>query len=108
MKPYLFASLALLSLSAHAAGPHVVTMKSISFDPKSITIPAGDSVVWENKSYTEHSATEQKEGGFDTGLVKPKQKSKAITFKEPGEFHYLCSIHGKTMSAMIRVDAPKQ
>jgi plastocyanin len=98
----------LLALSAHAAAPHVVTMKSISFDPKVLEIPAGDSVVWENKSYTDHSATEQKEGGFDTGLVKPKAKSKAITFKNPGEYHYLCSIHGKTMSALVRVDAAKQ
>jgi plastocyanin len=93
----------LFAIAAHAAAPHVVTMKSISFAPKSLSIAAGESVLWENKSYTDHSATEQKEGGFYTGFVHPNRKSKSIEFKAAGDYHYLCSIHGKSMSGVIHV-----
>lgn len=78
-------------------------MKSISFDPKVLTIKAGDSVEWENKSYTEHSATSDSEGVFDTGLTPPNKKTKAVLFSKAGTYPYHCSMHGKAMSAQIVV-----
>jgi plastocyanin len=106
MKPFLslLSILVLGGYPALASGHrHVVTMKSISFEPKVLEIPVGDSVAWENRSYTDHSATDDNAGGFDTGLVKPKHASRLISFSVPGEFSYKCRIHGKTMSGVIQV-----
>jgi plastocyanin len=85
------------------AANHIVTMKSISFDPKVEQIKVGDSVQWTNKSYTEHSATGEDGKTFDTGMVQPNKESKKIEFPKAGTFSYHCSVHGKTMSATIVV-----
>jgi plastocyanin len=79
-----------------------VKMKSLSFDPKSVTISVGDSVKWENTAYTDHSASGE---GFDTGLVPPKGESKPIVFSKAGTYPYNCKIHGKTMSGTVVVGA---
>ncbi len=79
---------------------HSVTMKSISYDPKSITIKPGDEIEWINKSYSEHSATSEQ---FDTGTVAPQKTSKKLEFKNIGTFSYHCSVHGKTMSGQVVV-----
>jgi plastocyanin len=82
---------------------YLVKMKSISFGPKVINIKVGDSVTWENISYTEHSATANDEQLFNTEMIQPKMKSKKVTFSKPGTFEYHCSVHGVTMSGSISV-----
>jgi plastocyanin len=77
-----------------------VQMKSISFEPKTLEIAAGDTVKWNNISYTDHSATGE---SFDTGLVKSKAYSKPVVFSKAGSFSYNCKVHGKTMSGTIVV-----
>jgi plastocyanin len=94
----------LLTQIAEAAGPHLITMKSLSYDPKQIEISAGDSVEWVNKSYTAHSASAN-DKSFETGLVQPGQHSKEIVFKKPGTYSYHCQIHGMTMSGTLIVIA---
>ena len=101
-------NLALLSsvFMAFACQAHTkeveVEMKSLSFSPKLVALVPGDSVVWKNTSYTDHSATGEK---FDTGLVHPKDKSKPVVFNELGPYAYHCQIHGKIMSGTVQVNA---
>ena len=80
-----------------------IVMKSISYDPKTMTIKAGESVQWINQSMTEHSASADDGITFETGLVQPSKKSNAIEMTKPGTFSYHCSVHGKTMHANIIV-----
>ncbi len=82
---------------------HQIVMKSISFDPKTLTIKSGESVEWMNQSLTQHSATADDGKSFDTGLLEPQKKSKQIQFNTAGTFLYHCSVHGKTMHATIIV-----
>jgi plastocyanin len=102
-----FALLALttaLSFSPFAqAKEFEVKMKSISYDPKVIEIHPGDTIVWSNISYTDHSALGE---NFDSGLVRPKTKSKPVSFAETGSFPYHCKIHGLTMSGIVKVSQP--
>jgi plastocyanin len=100
MKLMIFSFLAIASLAQ--AKEVEVQMKSISYAPKLTEVSVGDSVVWKNISYTEHSATGD---NFDTGLVKPKNQSKRVVFSTAGTYPYHCKIHGKTMSGTIQVDA---
>jgi plastocyanin len=81
-----------------------VEMKSISYDPKSVEVPVGGSIVWTNKAFTNHTATSEDDGKtFDTGEIKPGETSSPVTFDKEGEFNYHCKIHGKTMSGTIVV-----
>jgi plastocyanin len=86
------------------AKPSAVEMKSISYDPKSVEVPVGGSIVWINKSFTNHTATSE-DGGktFDTGEIKPNESSSPVKFDKEGEFQYHCKIHGKTMSGTVVV-----
>ena len=85
------------------AAPISVVMKSISYDPKSVEVPVGGSVVWTNKAFTNHTATSDDGKTFDTGEVKPGESSSSVKFDKEGEFQYHCKIHGKTMSGTVVV-----
>ena len=90
------------------AKPTSVDMKSISYDPKSVEVPVGGSIVWTNKAFTNHTATSEDDGKtFDTGEIKPGESSSAVKFDKEGEINYRCKIHGKTMSGTIVVKAAK-
>ena len=90
--------------SVSLAASHVVIMKSISFSPRQLEIKSGDSVEWDNQSYTEHSATSNDSPPvFDSGKIKPKDRSKKINFTKPGKYTYRCTVHGRTMSGEIVV-----
>jgi plastocyanin len=81
-----------------------VDMKSISYDPKSVEVPVGGSIVWTNKAFTNHTATSEDDGEtFDTGEIKPNESSSPVKFDKEGEFKYHCTIHGKTMSGTVVV-----
>ena len=86
------------------AKPTSVEMKSISYDPKSVEVPVGGSIVWTNKAFTNHTATSEDDGKtFDTGEIKPNESSSSVKFDKEGEFKYHCTIHGKTMSGTVVV-----
>jgi plastocyanin len=111
MRPSLMVSLLILTASvawAADSNPNAkqisVDMKSISYDPKVVNASVGDSIVWTNKAFSNHTATSEDDGRtFDTGEIKPGESSSAVTFDKEGEFQYHCRIHGKTMSGMVVV-----
>ena len=81
-----------------------VEMKSISYDPKSVEVPVGGSIVWTNKAFTNHTATSEDDGkAFDTGEIKPGESSSPVKCDKEGEFQYHCKIHGKTMGGTVVV-----
>jgi plastocyanin len=88
-----------------AAGPtkratHTVVMDGTRFQPESLTIRAGDSVVWINKDPFPHTAT-SKTGAFDSSAIQAG-KSWKLTPRTKGEFAYVCSFH-PTMKGVLRV-----
>ena len=88
--------------------PVVVTMKSMSFDPKELEVRPGASIVWMNGSYTKHTATSDDEGKtFDSGLIAPGESSKPVRFDKEGKVTYHCKIHGKMMSGTVVVSTAK-
>ena len=73
--------------------PIVVAIEDFSYVPESVTINAGDEVVWENRDKTVHSATRTETPEFDTGNIKPGTKSNPIVFSDRGEISYFCRPH---------------
>ena len=86
---------------APAAPPlvtHAVVMEAVAFQPAVLTVRAGDAVAWVNRDPFPHTATG---AGFDSKDI-PAGGRWAHTFKTPGEFPYVCTLH-PTMKATLRV-----
>lgn len=74
-----------------AAATHTVTIRNRRFRPETITIKAGDTVVWENNDGLEHTAT-AKDKSWSTKSL-PGGASGAITFPQKGTYAYICKWH---------------
>ena len=96
-----------------------------AFDPKEITIDAGDSVTWVNDSSESHTVTafddglpegaeyfasgdfgveEEARDNVSDGLMQPDDTFE-VTFDEPGTYRYFCiphEGHGMTGTVVVR------
>jgi plastocyanin len=85
-----------------------VSMQSTMYNPQSITVKAGTTVVWRNNETngTQHTVTSgppnAPSGMFDSGTLSPGQ-SYQFTFSTPGTFAYYCRIHGAAMTGTVTV-----
>lgn len=68
-----------------------VEIEDFAYSPDPVTIEEGGKVTWKNRDSAPHTATAA-DGGFDTGTIE-EDKLKSETFKEPGTYAYVCSIH---------------
>jgi plastocyanin len=77
---------------------HTVTMEAVGFKPESLTVKAGDAILWVNKDPFPHTATS---AGFDSREMAPDG---TWTFRAttPGEIPYVCAYH-PTMKGTIVV-----
>ena len=87
----------LLATSARAA-THQVAIVGMAFQPASLTIAVGDTVVFTNQDNAPHTATDDA-GAFDTGRLN-KGESGELTFANPGQFAYHCAFHGRMVGAI--------
>lgn len=80
-------------------------MRSWGYEPSSVSIRAGESVLFVNKGRSLHTATDSG-GTFDTGLLR-FNSSMVVRFGTPGTFNYFCAPH-PMMKGQITVtgDAP--
>lgn len=79
---------------------HTVTIDATSYRPKTLTVHAGDSIVWVNKDLLKHTVT-AKNGGFDSRDI-PAGGSWKYTAKGEGLVGYGCIYH-PTMKGTLRV-----
>lgn len=99
--------LSMAAASAHAQPAATVAMTGdMTFEPATVTVPAGSTVVWENTSAVPHTATadpgkaadpahvELPQGAqpFHSGFVQPGE-SYSHTFEVPGRYQYVCLPH---------------
>lgn len=73
------------------ASQNSVTMKSLAFNPSSLTIIKGANVTWTNDDSTTHTVTSDT-GAFESGNLSPGN-SFTHQFNDTGTFPYHCSIH---------------
>ncbi len=107
--PPVVAMAAMVLVSSLAAAPpnKVIRMtQSMTFDPKTVTIKAGETVVWKNVSDLTHSVTDDPALAtsaqdaalppgaekFNSGLLSGG-KEFSHTFKFPGTYKYFCIPH---------------
>jgi plastocyanin len=70
------------------------------FQPQTLTVSSGDTIVWVNKDLVPHTAT-SKAGGFDSKTIQAGGSWK-YTAGAKGEFAYICAFH-PAMQATLRV-----
>lgn len=88
----------LLGLPAMAA-THTVTIEAMKFQPATLTVKRGDTVVWVNKDVVPHTATAT--GRFESKNIAAGQR---WTWKagKAGRHEYLCTYH-PGMAGVIEV-----
>lgn len=77
--------------SGDAVRSEKVEIVDYAYDPDPVTIEEGGKVIWQNEDSVAHTATAE-DDSFDTGTIEPG-KLKSETFKQPGTYEYVCSIH---------------
>ena len=96
------AILAGLPAGAVQAATVTITIDNFTFSPETVTIHAGDTVIWTNQDDIPHVVAE-KDGKFrstalDTG------ESYSRMFSAPGTVDYYCAIHPHMTGSVIAVD----
>ena len=86
--------------AAPAPKTHRVKIDATRFEPATLTVAAGDTVIWSNADLFPHTVTSPI-GVFDSKEIKPGKSWKYVVPRK-GLFEYICSLH-PTMKASLRV-----
>jgi plastocyanin len=78
-----------------------VSIANFSFQPPSVTINQGDSVVWTQKDSTQHTSTSDT-SLWDSGLLS-LNRTFTSTFANAGTFPYHCTPHASFMKGTVVV-----
>lgn len=77
-----------------------VKMQNFAFQPASLSVKVGTTVVWTNNDSTPHTVSAD-DGSFDSGSMS-KGGNFSYTFNTPGTVTYNCAFH-KSMRGSITV-----
>ncbi|HEX3087809.1 MAG TPA: cupredoxin domain-containing protein [Ilumatobacteraceae bacterium] len=83
---------------AAGAGAGAVGIADFKFDPPTVNVPVGGTVVWTNNDTQQHTATSA--GNFDAGAIQPGSTA-TVEFKTAGTFAYICSFHPFMMGTVV-------
>jgi plastocyanin/mono/diheme cytochrome c family protein len=70
---------------------HTVSISGFKFDPPSLEVKQGDSVIWKNDDFVAHTATAD-DKSFDTGRIDAGEIKRIVASKK-GTFPYFCRYH---------------
>lgn len=88
----------LFSTAAFADG-NTVVMKNFDYAPMNLTVAAGATVTWKNLDGEPHTVVSV-DGAFRSPAL-DENDTFSFTFKTPGTYKYVCSIHPKMMATII-------
>jgi plastocyanin len=101
------AALTGVALSALAAGcarrtpeAHSVPIRNFAYQPATLTVAQGDTIVWSNDDIVPHTAT-ARDGSWDSGSVAAGGAWRLVAVT-PGRHAYYCVFH-PTMQGTIEV-----
>ena len=70
---------------------NAVTIDNFAFVPATLTVPVGSTVTWTNHDEEPHTVAANDGSFHSPGL--DTQGTYSFTFRTPGTFDYICSIH---------------
>ena len=77
---------------------HVISISGMKFNPPTLTVHAGDTIVWKNDDIVPHKATST-DKAFNSKLISQGKSWKWMA-RRTGEFAYRCAFH-PTMSGSV-------
>jgi len=97
-------AIAIAAVTPARAATIEVKIDNFTFNPKQVTVKAGDTVTWVNHDDIPHTVT-SKTFVFRSKALDSDDKF-SFTFTAPGSFDYFCSLH-PMMTGTIVVEAAK-
>ena len=88
-------------------GPAEVSLKNIQFNPKDITVKAGETITFTNNEEVPHDVHKESgpgddfSSGPDGGM--PQDATFELTLDQPGKYEYVCHVHASSMTGTITV-----
>jgi plastocyanin len=82
------------------AKSYQVAIRNFAFEPKTITVSAGTTVVWTNKDEEPHTVTSAG-AGFTSSKALDTDDSYKVIFSTPGTYTYYCQIHPHMVGTII-------
>lgn len=91
---YILIIFSLVNIEHAEAKVFTVKVTDMKFDPPSLTVNTGDTVIWENLDIFPHtvSTTEKNKPKIESGTV-PPGKSFSVKFSRTGSVAYFCRFH---------------
>jgi len=77
-----------------------ITIQDFAFSPLTLTIHAGDTVVWTNQDAMGHTVTSDSGGELNSSTI-PGGGTYSHTFAAAGTYSYHCSIHPSMKGTII-------
>ncbi|MDQ2963333.1 MAG: cupredoxin family copper-binding protein [Pseudomonadota bacterium] len=78
------------AIGAEKATTHTVIIEGVKYEPETLAVKRGDTVVWINKDPFPHTVTAK--GAFDSHDI-GAGKSWKYTARKAGEYAYVCTLH---------------
>ena len=86
--------------SAGKPATHRVVIDGLKYDPETLTVKRGDTVIWTNKDPFPHTVTAP--GKFDSHEIAAGGSWKYVA-RTAGEYSYICTLHAN-MKGVLRVE----
>lgn len=77
-----------------------VEIKGMKFDPPTIKVKAGETVVWTNKDDRDHTVVADDGKSFKSGNIK-RDATFEQKFTKPGKYPYSCSYHPRMKGVVV-------
>jgi plastocyanin len=79
-------------------------MNAATFSPTTLTLPRGSVVTWSNNSGVTHNVTFDTPAAVTGGNIPDfGSGTQTRTFPTAGSYHFICTIHGATMTATLTI-----
>lgn len=89
----------LVLVSGDNPNRHSVIISNQSFEPATLKIPVGDTVVWHNRDDRDH-AIKGLNGEFQSGNIRPGRYFSKM-MNQPGTFRYGCAYHPREKGVIV-------
>jgi len=87
--------------AARAAATHRIAMSGYAFSPRSMTVTAGDTVVWTNDDTAPHDVKTTSGPVTVHSPMLSKGGTWSHTFTTPGTYAYVCTVHPDMTAQLI-------
>jgi plastocyanin len=97
----IFASFALCVRAATTDGASAaqIAIQNFQFDPPTISVPVGTTVIWTNHDEEIHALISTQGGFSSPGLDNNQQFS--FRFEKPGTYEYGCALHPQMKGTVV-------